>query len=76
MILLLTSSTNASIVSRVVCSNPLLLFSIAIELDVESGMVVCTMVAVEYDRVVLVHVESDVVVCTLVILEYEIEANS
>jgi hypothetical protein len=76
MILLLTSSTNASIVSGVVCSNPLLLFSVAIKLDVESGMVVCTMVAVEYGRVVSVHVESDVVVYTLVILEYEIEANS
>jgi hypothetical protein len=53
--------------------NPLLLFSVAIELDVESGMVVCTMVAVEYGRVVSVHVESDVVVCTLVILNMKLK---
>lgn len=67
MILLLSLSANASIVSGAVCF---------IKLDVESGMVVCIMVAVESGRVVSVHVESDVMVCTLVILEYEIEADN
>jgi len=74
--LLPTSLADVSIILGVVCSAFLLLLTVAIEPNIESGMVACIMIAVEYGSWVSVLIEACIVVYTLVVLEYDFEADS